>query len=104
MEFKLIQIPFELQPHFLKLIKSWNLAQIQIMAKHEENQEMSLKGKRLITGENPKDQKGRQGRNGNNPFKWQEKCLGIFLSHGLLQRSIVQSFIPMGKTKNNAQY
>ena len=26
--------------------------------------------------------------------------MGIFLSHGLLQRIIVQSFTPMGKTKN----
>ena len=60
---------------------------------------MRMKGKRLKLGENPKDQKGRKGRNENNPFKWQEKCLGIFLPHGLLQRLIVQSFTPMGKTK-----
>ena len=51
MEFKLIQIPFELQPHFLKLIKSWKMAWLLIMAKHDGVQKDLARGEAEMLGE-----------------------------------------------------
>ena len=54
MEFKLIQMPFELQPHFMDMIKSWELAEIFIMAKHDQLPRGLIRGAKMRIGENAK--------------------------------------------------
>ena len=63
MIFKLIQIPFELQPHFLDMIKSWKLAGIFIMAKHDGIQKGLIRGAKMRLGENAKGQKRERRKN-----------------------------------------
>ena len=67
------------------------------MAKHNYNPKDLVKSKQVRLGKNGKDREKGKEQNGNNPFTWQEKYLGIFLPHGLLQRSNVKNFIPRGK-------
>ena len=62
MEFKLIQIPFELKPHFLDMIKSWELVGIFIMEKHDGIQKGWIRGSKMKLGENAKGQKRKKGK------------------------------------------
>ena len=56
-------MPFELQPHFLDMIKSWKLAWIFIMAKHDQIQKVGIGEANMSIGENPKGQKRKKGKN-----------------------------------------
>ena len=51
---------FELQPHFLQLIKSWEFAQKYLMAKHDGVQKDLTRGETQDLGENCKGQTGRK--------------------------------------------
>ena len=66
MTFKLILMPFELQPHFLDKIKSWKLAQSFIMAKHEEMQKVRIRGAKMELGEKQRPEKKKKKEKGRN--------------------------------------
>ena len=55
-------MPFELQPHFLDMIKSWKLAGIFIMAKHDGIQKGLFRGLKMIIRENGKGHKRKKGK------------------------------------------
>ena len=74
------------------------------MVKHDDIQKIFLRGERWSLGENWQRPNLKKKEEMKIIHVSNEKMLGNFLSHGLLQRIKVQIFIPNGKSKNANLY